>query len=143
MAEPQFQDRPSPPACRLIRPTEAYEGKQGLSYFAGIAADTVGARAICMHLVTVPPGARSQAHVHDQHETAIYVLSGEVETWFGERLEQRVTARAGDMLYIPAGVPHVSVNRCEQPAAAVIARTDPNEQESVSLRPELDPLLPP
>lgn len=48
---------------------------------------------------------------------------------------------AGDFLYIPAGVPHLPANQSKtQPCIAVIARTDPNEQESVVLLPELDAL---
>ncbi|RUY51061.1 cupin domain-containing protein, partial [Mesorhizobium sp. M7A.F.Ca.CA.001.12.1.1] len=69
------------PTCHLIRPESTYEGKQGLTYFAGIAAETVGASGICMHMLTMPPGARAKAHMHESHETAIYVLSGEVHTW--------------------------------------------------------------
>ena len=42
----------------------------------------------------------------------------------------------------PAGVPHVAVNRGETPAVFVAARTDPNEQESVVMRPELDEKVP-
>jgi len=37
----------------------------------------------------------------------------------------------GDFLYIPAGVPHQPYNPTDTPARAVLARTDPNEQESV------------
>ncbi|WP_315923934.1 cupin domain-containing protein [Mesorhizobium sp. SP-1A] len=131
----------SKPTCHLIRPGNAYEGKQGLNYFAGIAAETVGSRGICMHLLTLPAGVRAKAHLHEGHETAIYVLSGEVHTWFGERLEQCLVARAGDLFYIPAGVPHLPANLSGEPATAVIARTDPNEQESVVLLPELDGLV--
>jgi uncharacterized RmlC-like cupin family protein len=36
----------------------------------------------------------------------------------------------------------VAVNRSEMPAFFVGARTDPHEQESVVLRPELDELVP-
>jgi uncharacterized RmlC-like cupin family protein len=43
---------------------------------------------------------------------------------------------------VPAGIPHVAVNRSETPAFLIGARTDPNEQESVVLRPELDELVP-
>jgi uncharacterized RmlC-like cupin family protein len=50
--------------------------------------------------------------------------------------------RAGDLLYIPAGMPHLPANRTDRPACAVIARTDPNEQESVALRPDLEALVP-
>ena len=134
-------DSGAKPTCRLVRPTETYEGKQGLSYFAGIASETVGSQAICMHLLTIPPGGRARAHMHESHETAIYMLSGEVDTLFGDRLENRITVRAGDLFYIPAGVPHLPMNRSDRPASAVIARTDANEQESVVLLPELEALV--
>ncbi|AZO62236.1 MAG: cupin domain-containing protein [Mesorhizobium sp.] len=129
------------PTCHLIRPESTYEGKQGLSYFAGIAAETVGSSGICMHLLTMPPGARAKAHMHENHETAIYVLSGEVHTWYGDRLEHHEVVKAGDLFYIPAGVPHLPANLSGAPSSAVIARTDPNEQESVVLMPELDALV--
>ncbi len=132
----------SKPTCHLIRPETTYEGKQGFSYLAGIAAETVGSSGICMHLLTIPPGGRAKAHKHESHETAIYVLSGETHTWYGDRLEHHVVVKAGDLFYIPAGVPHLPANLSDQPASAVIARTDPNEQESVVLLPHLDELVP-
>jgi uncharacterized RmlC-like cupin family protein len=135
-------DTPSKRTCRIVRPSQTYDGKQGLSYFEGIAAETVGSSGICMHLLTMPPGARAKAHLHENHETAIYVLSGEVDTWFGAELEQHVVVKAGDLFYIPAGVPHLPANLSDQPATAVIARTDPNEQESVVLLPHLDQRVP-
>ena len=130
------------PTCRLIRPgSSTHAGKQGLSYFEGISAEAVGSRGICMHLLTIPPGGRAKAHKHESHETAIYVLSSETHTWYGERLENHVVVKAGEMFYIPAGVPHLPANLSDKPASAVIARTDPNEQESVVLLPELDALV--
>jgi uncharacterized RmlC-like cupin family protein len=132
----------SKPTCHLVRPNATYEGKQGLSYFAGIAAETVGSSGICMHLLTMPPGARAKAHLHENHETAIYCLSGAVDTWYGDRLEHHVVVKAGDLFYIPAGVPHLPANSGDVPASAVLARTDPNEQESVVLLPELDGVVP-
>ena len=126
------------PSCRLVRPTGSYDGKQGLSYFEGIAAETVGSRGICMHLLTIPPGARAKVHLHEDHETAIYVLSGEAITLHGKRLEKSTAMRANDLFYIPAGIPHLPVNLSDKPVSAVIARTDPNEQESVVLLPELE-----
>lgn len=53
-----------------------------------------------------------------------------------------MTAQTGDLVYIPAGVPHLPYNPSNAPCHAVIARTDPNEQESVVLRPDLDVLHP-
>ncbi len=130
------------PTCRVFRPGESYAGKQGLSYMAGISAESAGAKGICMHLLTIPPGERGKAHMHENHETAIYVLSGESEMWYGPRLEHHVTVGAGEMLYIPAGMAHLPANASAEPVTAVIARTDPNEQESVVLLPELDALAP-
>lgn len=124
--------------CKLIRLQDTYNGKQGFTYFHGISAESTGAEGLCMHLVTVPPGGHTKVHLHAAHETAIYIISGEAENWFGDQLEEQVTTRTGDLFYIPAGVPHVTVNTSDEPATAVIARTDPNEQESVVLLPELE-----
>lgn len=128
--------------CRLVRAGDTYPGKQGFDYAHGISAESVGARGLCMHLLTIPPGGRAKAHLHENHETAICMLSGETEMYYGPRLERHMTVLAGDMLYIPAGMPHLPLNRGAEPAVAVIARTDPNEQESVVLLPELEPLVP-
>jgi uncharacterized RmlC-like cupin family protein len=132
----------SPPSCQVFRAGETYAGKQGFDYFSGISAESAGSRGLCMHLLTIPPGGRAKAHMHRSHETAIYVLAGEAEMWHGPRLEHHMVLRAGDMLYIPAGVPHLPMNRSAAPVSAVIARTDPNEQESVVLLPELEALVP-
>ncbi len=128
--------------CAIVRATTTYEGKQGFSYFHGISAESVGAQSVCMHLLTIPPGGRAKAHLHDAHETAIYVLRGTGRMWWGEHLEEVMECGPGDMIYIPAGVPHLPTNPSDtEDCVAVLARTDPNEQESVVLRPELDELL--
>ena len=94
--------------------------------------------------MTLPPGGgRTKAHIHENHESAFYLISGEeVEVFTVEQLEHRNVAHAGDYLYFPAGVPHVAVNRGETPAVFVGARTDPNEEESVVMGPELDAKVP-
>ena len=46
--------------------------------------------------------------------------------------------RPGDFVYIPAGMPHLTYNlSATESCVAVIASTDPNDQESVILLPEL------
>jgi uncharacterized RmlC-like cupin family protein len=122
--------------CKVIHTRDTYTGKQDFTYFAGISAESAGAQAICMHLLTIPPGQRAKAHLHENHETAIYVISGRVEMFYGEHLAEHLAVSAGDYLYIPAGMPHLPFNPSEtEPCTAVIARTDPNEQESVVLLP--------
>src|SRR5271157_2364022 len=127
------------PSCACLRAGEPFVGKQGFTYAPAIAAETVGAKAIHMQMLTIPPGARAHAHKHESHETAIYLLSGEAGMWYGERLEHHMVHRPGEFVYIPADTPHLPYNRSKtEPAVAIVARTDPNEQESVVLLPELD-----
>jgi uncharacterized RmlC-like cupin family protein len=128
-------------SCKVVEARERYEGRQELSYFSGVAAGSVGAQALCMHLLVIGPGERGRAHLHEEHETAVYIMSGQVRAWFGEGLCEYVDAEAGNFVYIPAGVPHLPVNRSgTEPVRAILARTDPNEQESVVLLPELESL---
>lgn len=126
------------PACRKLRASGTYSGKQGFDYFEGVAKETVGSTGICMHILTIPPGGRAKAHKHDSHETAIYVLSGTAIMYWGEKLENCMETAAGEMIYIPANVPHLPINTSGKDVTAVIARTDPSEQESVTLLPELE-----
>ena len=127
------------PTCKVIRGRGTYEGKQALTYISGIAAETTGSQGICMHLLNLPPKERAKAHLHEDHETAIYVINGQAGMWYGERLEEHEDINSGDFIYIPAGIPHLPYNPSDtETCTAVIARTDPNEQESVKLLPELD-----
>jgi uncharacterized RmlC-like cupin family protein len=129
------------PAVRVVRPGQDYQGQQGLTVFAGVSAQTTGSTGLCLHRLVIPPGGRARAHRHAGHESAIYLLDGEVRVFWGEHLEHSDEMRAGDFLYIPAGVPHVPVNASRsREATALVARTDPNEQESVVLLPHLDAL---
>ena len=68
-----------PSTCRIIRPGASYEGKQGPAYAPGVSAETAGARGLCLHTIVIPPGGRAQAHLHEHHESATYVISGEAE----------------------------------------------------------------
>jgi uncharacterized RmlC-like cupin family protein len=101
--------------CRVVRASETYDGKQGLTYFCGVAAETVGSKGICMHLLTIPPGARAKAHLHENHETAIYILEGEALTLFGDRLQQRNINKEREHVNKPARVPHQPINKIGKP----------------------------
>lgn len=115
-----------------VRANKEIMTRQRLPYFVGISAETVGARGLSMHLVVIPPGARASPHVHEGYETAIYVLEGRVETRYGEALSQSVVSEVGDFLFIPPGVPHEAINLSDtEPARAIVARDDANEQERV------------
>ena len=126
---------------RVIRAPDAQVDESGgFEYRAGIVAETVASEQLALQLVRIPPGVRSQAHSHGEHESAVYVLEGEVVTWFGDELLKHATARSGDFVYIPAGVPHVAANYGDVDAVALVARTDPQGQEELKMFPVLDRL---
>ncbi len=125
--------------CAVVSGGAKFTGKQALSYAPGISAESVGSQAIHLQVVTIPPGGRAKAHKHDAHEAALYVLSGTSGLWYGQSLEQHLVAGAGDFVYIPADMPHVAYNPSPtESCVAVIARTDPHEEASIILLPELD-----
>jgi len=127
-------------SCVLISHAGTHRGKQGLQYFEGVSAQTAGSKGLCMHVVTIPPLGRAKPHLHENHESAVYVVSGEAGMWYGEGLREHIWMCAGDFAYIPANTPHLPYNPSEvTPCTGLVARTDPNDQESVTLLGIADP----
>lgn len=123
-----------------VRPKATHLTKQLLPNFEGISANTAGSTKLCMHLVIIPPGGKATPHYHNGYETAIYIVQGRAETRYGPNLEHSSINQAGDFLFIPPNVPHQPVNLSEtEEVIAVVARNDPNEQESVVVYPAADP----
>ena len=115
-----------------VRPEESIATKQNLPYFVGISQETVGAKGLSMNMVVIPPGGSPKAHYHKDFETAIYLLKGRVETWFGKNLKESMINEEGDFVYIPPGVPHKPINLSEtETALAIVSSNDPNEHENV------------
>lgn len=129
---------------RVVPGDASYESRQGSVYEPGISKETVGATGVFLGRVSLAPGRRTKAHVHEHHESAFLVLAGEdIELWTGDRLQHCEPAKAGDYLFIPANVPHVAVNRSPRaPAVFIGVRNEPTAQESVIMRPDLDALVP-
>jgi uncharacterized RmlC-like cupin family protein len=112
----------SPAGVVHIRPTTQTLSKQHLPNLPGISRAT-GATGIAMKLVVVPPGAAATPHLHRR-----------IETRYGPGLRQSVISEPGDFLFIPADVPHQPVNlSATEPAMAVVARNDADEEEHVVL----------
>jgi uncharacterized RmlC-like cupin family protein len=130
-------------SARVLRESKEYVGAQGPRYGGGVSKESVGSERLWFGRVTIGPGARTKAHLHEEHETAIYVLTGRAIIYSGPALATREEAGPGDYIYIPASVSHIAVNAsATEPLTAIIARTDPNEQESVVLQPELEARVP-
>ena len=123
-----------------VRPKESFISKQQLPNFEGISAQSAGTNHLCMHLVIIPPGGKAVAHYHNGYETTIYIIKGHAETKYGDNLEKSSINEAGDFLFIPPNVLHQPINLSEtEEVVAVVARNDPNEQESVVIYQPQDP----
>jgi len=131
----------TPPTCRVIRHGGSYVGQQGFTYLTGLNGATVGSHGISMTVVTLPPGARAKAHLHRGIETAVYVIAGETEMFYGDGLEHVVVARSDEYVYVPADMPHLVINRSGAPCRALVAHTAADDQEGIVLLPELDALI--
>lgn len=115
-----------------VRPEVPIDTLQKLPNYVGISRQTAGSQGISMNVVIIPAGAKARPHYHEGFETAIYILKGEVQTFYGEGLSKSCINRQGDFLYIPAGLPHQPVNlSADTDAIALVSRTDASEQESV------------
>lgn len=127
----------------VVRAGPAYTARQGSDYLPGVSAETAASTELWLGIVTLPPGKRTSAHVHERHESAFYMLSGDaVELWSGEELNECEVAHPGDYLFIPKNVLHVAVNRGAVPAVFIGSRNEATAQESVVLFPEMDARVP-
>lgn len=138
----QFRKFTEAKAC-VVKGGVAYKAEQGTDYLPGVSAETAGSKSLWLGIVTLQPGQRTKAHVHERHETAFYMMSGgEVELWTGSDLHHCDRVRPGDYLFIPANLLHVAVNRGSEPAVFIGSRNEPTAQESLVLYPEMDGRVP-
>jgi uncharacterized RmlC-like cupin family protein len=81
-------------SASVVRAGAKYRAEQGSDYEPGVSAETVGSKVVFLGMVTLPAGARTRAHVHERHETALYLVSGELDPWSGDKLQHRTTVHA-------------------------------------------------
>jgi uncharacterized RmlC-like cupin family protein len=128
----QRQERPAR-GMTVVRPDREVLSRQCLPYFVGVSAASAGASRISMNLVVIPPHGSAEAHLHRGFESAVYLMKGQVDVRYGPSLDELLVLEEGDFLFIPADMPHQPVNPTAEPALAIVARNDANEQESVEL----------
>jgi quercetin dioxygenase-like cupin family protein len=91
-------------------------------------------------LVEHPIGPRALAapmHTHEHEDEYTYVLEGEVGVQIGEEV---LTARSGDLVFKPRGVPHAFWNAADTPARALEIISPAGFERYFA---ELAPLFPP
>jgi uncharacterized RmlC-like cupin family protein len=129
------------PRVQVVAPGTNYVGKQGFTYGAGASVETVGARHICMNVLPMPPGARAKTHYHEGIETIAYLLEGQCVVYHGARLEDSVTVKAGEQIFVPADVAHAPSNESGRPCTWIVVHSSGSDQDGIVLLPELDKLL--
>lgn len=72
-----------------------------------IAGKSLGISAYALKSGTFGKGGTSIEHVHEESEHVFYILSGAMMIFASGK---EYTAKAGEALYIPAGIPHASAN---------------------------------
>ncbi len=71
----------------------------------GIRRRIVNGDGMMMAQVFLDEGAVVPKHQH-VNEQFTYILEGALHFWLGDDLEREVVVRAGEVLHIPANVPH-------------------------------------
>src|SRR6266511_142104 len=102
----------------------------------GVTAQTSGSSALALQLIKISSDEAEGAHVHEAHETALYLLKGTLVAYHGDWLQEQIVVRPGEFFFLPAGMVHAF--RCLDPAEpclAVAARSDPNLREPAQLLP--------
>jgi uncharacterized RmlC-like cupin family protein len=113
---------------KLVKPQPDHDVPRGVVGGSEVSAATAGATGIYMGLFRLEPGARSRPHYHAQCESSCFMVSGEMVVSYGDGLEEQLTVRPGDMLFVPPHETHVLFNPHPTAAAEyVVARNAPTE----------------
>ncbi len=112
-----------------IAPDLSYE--KGLDIRIGINDATCGSRELTMGYTIIPPGVRNPAHYHPNAEAGLYILSGALKVYVGEKRELTIV-KAGSFIHVPKGEIHGIENVSEtEPATLIFAYGNvPNKEAS-------------
>jgi uncharacterized RmlC-like cupin family protein len=112
-----------------ISPDLDYE--KGLDIRIGINDVTCGSRELTMGYTIIPPGVRNPAHFHSHAEAGLYILSGHLNVYSGEKRELTVVG-PGTFIHVPKGEIHGIENSSQDiPAALIFAYGNvPNKEAS-------------
>ncbi|WP_336338375.1 cupin domain-containing protein [Haloarcula brevis] len=92
------------------------------------APDVTGSEGFSAGIVLLEPGKGHERHTHPDSEEILYFLSGEGEQTVAD--EER-TVSAGEMVYIPAGVEHSTMNTSWEPLRFIAAYCPPGPEAEI------------
>lgn len=87
-----------------------------------VREQAIVAPGIWAGLVRTTPGMTSGWHHHGDHETSVYVVSGQLRMESGPGGRDVVDALPGDFVHVPAGAIHRESNPAQEESHLVVVR---------------------
>lgn len=76
-------------------------------FISALSEHNVPAKDVVLVRATFAVGEGHAFHYHEDREEFLYILQGEVEQWVDQKSK---ICRAGDIIYVPPGVVHATMN---------------------------------
>ncbi|WP_424005234.1 cupin domain-containing protein (plasmid) [Haloarcula salina] len=92
------------------------------------APEVTGAEEFSAGVVVLEPGKGHERHTHPESEEILYFLSGEGEQTVAD--EER-SVSAGEMVYIPSGVEHSTINTSWEPLRFIAVYGPPGPEAEI------------
>jgi oxalate decarboxylase/phosphoglucose isomerase-like protein (cupin superfamily) len=101
--------------------------------------EVTGGERFSAGVVTLDPGAGHERHTHPDSDEILYVVRGEGEQEVADRTE---TITAGDMVHVPEGVEHGTLNTGWEPLTLLAVYAPPGPEEVLRDDPDSE-IVPP
>jgi len=108
---------------RVLKITEGEHFRMGSGENWRVVYPEMGASNITLNYAVHAPGAEFTPHVHEDSEDVIVVLEGRGQIRSGDQL---LPFEAGDVLYVPAGVLHGTINTGDKPLVMFSCQAPPD-----------------
>jgi uncharacterized RmlC-like cupin family protein len=118
---------------QIVKPGPDHLVPRGVVGGAEVSQATTGAANIYMGVFRVPAGAQSIPHYHAGCESAVYMLSGNLNVRWGEELEHSIALERGDLVYVPPRETHLLENPSETADAEYVVARDAPDEDSVEV----------
>ena len=108
---------------KVLSITKGQHFKMGTGENWRVVYPEMGAKNITLNYAVHAPGAVFTPHVHQDSEDVIVVLEGQGKIRSGDQL---LAFEAGDVLYVPAGVLHGTINTGDKPLVMFSCQAPPD-----------------
>lgn len=108
---------------KVLKISQSEHFKMGTGENWRVVHPEMGAKHITLNYAVHAPGAEFTPHVHEDSEDVIVVLEGHGEIRSGDQL---LPFEAGDVLYVPAGVLHGTINTGDEPLVMFSCQSPPD-----------------